>query len=551
MSSKNKQLCRDSGIAGIQLPPMPQPDANVRPAVYADLVGEWYVALKTDTHRKEHGLYLTPPLIADFMSAQIRVTGQKLRLLDPAAGTGILVCAAVEKLVSRKTKPLAIEIVAYEIDAEQIPPLRAVLDFLVKWCDSCHNVTLDYCIKIEDFILAHAEAARTASEPPFFYENDHHNFDIVISNPPYFKIKKSDHRAVAFAHVVHGQPNIYGLFMSVSSTVLKLEGNFIFIVPRSFTSGLYFKQFRSAFFDVIRPTEVHVFRSRRDTFSRDKVLQENIVFSGVRDDSWHMHSRSSKIRVSSSRGKHDIAKPITHDLLMRAALNLSTVNKVLRLPLNDDDDDALDLVDSWPNTLHSLGLKVSTGPIVAFRAKDLIGKHGIVPNTHVPLLWMSHVKPMTVQWPLDRRRPEYIARSGAEGLLVPNQNYVLLRRFSTKEEARRITATPYTAANFSVPELGLENHLNYIFRPVGTLAEDEAWGLAALYNSRLLDTYFRAINGNTQVSATELRELPLPPHDTIITLGQKMKSLADPLEGLDDVVMRLVSHPHSKDVVVA
>ena len=98
-----------------------------------------------------------------------------------------------------------------------------------------------------------------------------------------------------------------------------------------------------------------------------------------------------------------------------------------------------------------------------------------------------------------------LCRSGAEPLLLPNRNYVLLRRFNAKEEPRRLTAAPWLASEFAVPEIGTENHRNYIHRRGGTLPDDEAWGLAALYNSRLLDTWFRAVNGNTQVSATEPR----------------------------------------------
>ena len=31
------------------------------------------------------------------------------------------------------------------------------------------------------------------------------NYDLVISNPPYFKIGKDDPRAAAWASIVHGQ----------------------------------------------------------------------------------------------------------------------------------------------------------------------------------------------------------------------------------------------------------------------------------------------------------------------------------------------------------
>ena len=146
--------------------------------------------------------------------------------------------------------------------------------------------------------------------------------------------------------------------------------------------------------------------------------------------------------------------------------------------------------------------------------------------------------------------PSTSSRAGAEALLVANRNYVLLRRFSAKEEARRLTAAPWVAADFAITDVGLENHLNYVHRPGCTLSEDEAWGLAALYNSRLLDTWFRVVNGNTQVSATELRAMPLPAHETIVALGRRVKRLADPLTGLDALVASAIAPPVLEEAAV-
>ena len=154
---------------------------------------------------------------------------------------------------------------------------------------------------------------------------------------------------------------------------------------------------------------------------------------------------------------------------------------------------------------------------------------------------MNHVRPMRTTWPLGRRKKEYFRRDGAERLLVSNRNYVLIRRFSAKEELRRLTAAPFVAARFEFTDLGLENHLNYVHRPHGSLSEDECWGLAALYSSRLLDRYFRCINGNTQVSATELRTMPLPAAATITALGSQVKHATDPLSVVDDMVMEMTA----------
>jgi adenine-specific DNA-methyltransferase len=183
-------------------------------------------------------------------------------------------------------------------------------------------------------------------------------------------------------------------------------------------------------------------------------------------------------------------------------------------------------------------MEISTGPVVPFRAVPLISKTGEVPRQHAPLLWMQNVTPMQVEWPTAAKgKEQYIAiNDDARPLLVSNNNYVLLRRFSAKEARRRLIAAPFLAGGIASPLIGLENHLNYVHRPGGSLSEEEAYGLAALLNSTLLDIYFRTFNGNTQVSATELRAMPLPPLEVIKRLGQQVKEASPTLEVIDPIV---------------
>lgn len=85
-----------------------------------------------------------------------------------------------------------------------------------------------------------------------------------------------------------------------------------------------------------------------------------------------------------------------------------------------------------------------------------------------------------------------------------------------------MVAAPY----FSDPEgpelIGIENKVNYIYRYKGNLEKNELIGLAALLNSKLFDTYFRTFDGNVNVSATELREMPMPPMESIIAIGNQI-----------------------------
>jgi adenine-specific DNA-methyltransferase len=524
--------------------------SSLRPTIEADLAGAAYAANVTVDHRKNFGLYLTPVPVADFIASQVKHAGDSIRILDPAAGAGILLCATVEALMSRASTPRRIEIVAYEVDAALAKVLSDVLAGLRTWAETRGAIVAIEVISA-DFILEHAAALRSMGG--FFpHITEDRAFDVVIANPPYFKLNKADPRAEAAAAVVHGQPNIYGLFMAVSAALLRDGGELVYITPRSFASGPYFRLFRECFFDCIRPELVHVFGSRREAFGRDAVLQENVILKGVRQDGWSREHVSGLLTISSSQGVGDLSEPERRVVRLDSILDMKSKEKVLRLPVSSADDALMRLVDKWPGSLSAYGLKISTGPVVPFRATEFLDMAGDVPKSHVPLLWMNHVQAMQVSWPIGRRKPEYIKRvMASEPLLVPNRNYVLLRRFSAKEEERRLVAGPYLARTSDAPVIGLENHLNYVYRPNGTLTEDETFGLAALFSSELLDLYFRTSNGNTQVSATELRSMPLPPRGVITAIGREARALQHSPAAIDRLVMRLAGAVHPGEKVSA
>ena len=517
----------------------PTPRENEHPKVYADRIGQWYATLVPEKHKKSFGQYLTPIEVAEFMAKLYTPQNDvPLRILDPGAGAGILSCALCESLAEMSIKPKGIYLEAYEVDSNLADHLVMCLSYVQQWLQ-VRDITLNFVVSTDDFVMTYAEAL---DDSPSLFPRKHvklEPFDIVISNPPYFKIPKSDKRAQSVASVVHGQPNIYALFMAVAASLLKQGGKLIFITPRSYTAGPYFRLFREKFFANMRPEAIHLFDSRRDAFSRDEILQENVILLAQRLGHWAKQPCRAFVKISSSIGTRDLSNPNKRNIALASILDLSSKDKVLRIPTTDRDDLVSHIVQSWEGDLHTYELEISTGPVVPFRAASLVSKSGKVPNTHAPLIWMQNVTAMKVKWPISARGKEQyiIVNPTSMSLLVADRNYVLLRRFSSKEQKRRLTAAPLRTGKLNSPIIGLENHLNYIHRPRGSLSEEEAYGLATLLNSNLLDTYFRTCNGNTQVSATELRAMPLPPLEDIIEIGRAAMSLHDPtLEALDILV---------------
>jgi adenine-specific DNA-methyltransferase len=125
---------------------------------------------------------------------------------------------------------------------------------------------------------------------------------------------------------------------------------------------------------------------------------------------------------------------------------------------------------------------------------------------------------------------------GALELLVPKGTYVRVKRFSSKEEKRRVVAAVYDPKRIASEEVGFENHINYFHRQGKGLPEAFARGLAAFLNSSMVDLFFRQFNGHTQVNATDLRSLKYPSEAHLESLGSKIGEAFPDQTELDELV---------------
>ena len=362
--------------------------------------------------------------------------------MDLGAGSGVLGISICETLAKKNKNLKTIELTVYEIDIGIIPTLEQCLHYTKQWLAK-KKIDLKITVKKKDFILENA--ALLQEDLPLSPSIDTKNiFDVIISNPPYFKLNKSDPRATATLKVIHGQPNIYALFMAISVHMLAENGELIFITPRSYTAGPYFRLFREHFFTHVEPTLIHLFGLRNKAFDKDNVLQENIIIQAKKKSLSESHpDKDHDVIISFGRDLTDLEDPQMRRVPQFEVIDMKSKNKVVRIPLNSYEDSIIKLIHAWRGSLDSYGLKISTGPVVPFRARAFIDESGNK-DSHIPLLWMQNIKPMTTTWPTANRKLQYIrCNDQSKNLFVKNSNYVLLRRFSSKEEAQRLVAAPY------------------------------------------------------------------------------------------------------------
>lgn len=479
--------------------------------------------------RSDMGQFMTPGATARLMAAMFGPLPAEVRLLDAGAGAGSLTAAFVAEACHRAKRPARIAATAFELDAVLVPHLRATMRRCAGVCADA-DVAFGQEVHHEDFI----EAAVRSLDGSWLGD-DRLRFNAAILNPPYCKIGTASRERRLVQQVGLDATNLYAAFVALSIRLLEPGGQMVAIIPRSFCNGPYFRAFRSQLLDETAIQRIHVFDARNKAFSDDGVLQENIIVHAV------MGAKAlARIVVSSSESAEGevTSRKLAADEVVRGANG----DRFIHLPTDAEDGAISAWMHGLPDTLTSLGITVSTGRVVDFRARDHI--HAQAAPGLMPLIYPCHFAEGIVRWPKpEARKPNALARNpDTESLFIPKGYYTVTKRFSSKEERRRLVAAVLDPTLVTSPVVGLENHLNYFHKAGAGLEAEVAYGLLAFLNSSPIDLYFRQFNGHTQVNATDLRSLRFPSLATLRRLGVAMRAASDYSQEAVDALV-LAAHP--------
>ncbi|WP_205860515.1 hypothetical protein [Phycicoccus sp. HDW14] len=257
---------------------------------------------------------------------------------------------------------------------------------------------------------------------------------------------------------------------------------------------------------------MHVFESRSKVFADTGVLQENVIIAGTKG----AQPCPVSISVSVDHREDQTIRTVPYADIV----DPKDPHRFIRMAANDSDTQVAQRMVALPCTLADLGVRVSTGPVVDFRSRDLLHTEPI--DGGRPLIYPGNIRNGRVEWPLAIRKAQWyrVEDAGAEKLLVPEGWYTVIKRFSAKEERRRIVAAVWSPEVQS-GAVAFENHLNYLHLGGAGLDRDLAHGFSLWLNSTFVDQFFRTFSGHTQVNATDLRTMRFPSMSTLRTLGSQ------------------------------
>ena len=472
------------------------------------------ISKTTSTHKEKFAQYLTPIEIARFM-AQISLKYMEktkpISVLDPGAGSGILSYCLVNELI-KNNSALNLSLDAWEIDDTIIPELN-------KTYQNINGSAFQYNIHHNDFI-------NNISQD--IYWNIPKKYDIIIMNPPYKKIHSDSIYRHSLRDLGIETVNTYSAFIALAIKLMAENGILTAIIPRSFCNGLYFLPFRKILLDNTAILHIHSFETRDNTFKDENVLQENIIIVLKKT-----RKKQKDITISLSKDKlfnNYIEKKYQYSNI----ISNNDKQMFISIPTKTSyiSEDILSYINS------DINLNVSTGPVVDFRTKEKLIYNGS--SKGIPLLYPVHMRNQEINWPVQSKKPNAILLDEKEikKIAFPKGYYILIKRFSSKEEKRRLYATLLSPDSIPADYFTVENHLNIIHHKRSGLMKDTALGLTAWLNTAYCDNLFRNFSGHTQVNATDLRNMKYPSSDILIKFGKLIEGKKQ--EEYDQIFEKLV-----------
>ena len=377
------------------------------------------------------GRLFTKKDTARLMASMLELDEKKTvyTILDPGAGTGILAAAAIEEVCKRCPLAKQIFITCYENDSVFIPMLENNLERIRKKCRHDYGVKL-YVTVYEENYLTESKNHYTVA---LFDEIHEDKFDIIICNPPLDLIDKHSEEAKAVGKVTLLKTGAPYLFCRMASKHLEEGGQLVISLPTISATSSGLTPFRKEMADTLALRKVHLFVGKQKNLKRAIPLKKAFILAYANAEK----GDSIEITTSTDNGvKITALPPVPYGFVV------DKNDGTLTLPKSVEDTKIVKHISDLPETLSSLGLKMSTGLIIDSRCEGMLFTDPI--KGCVPLIRPTAIKGGQIRFPQPIKH-QYICPTN-EKLVQRNKNMVIIKRVPAKSDERFVNSAIYMAA---------------------------------------------------------------------------------------------------------
>lgn len=454
------------------------------------LIGSIYTIMLPETMRSDMGAYYTPPPMVSRLLDLSELAGADFgtcSAIDPACGGGAFLAPVAMRMVKHTTKTSA-KLILEDIVAR----LRGIeLDPFAAWMT---QVLLEASL-LPLCVAAKERLPQVVTVGDALKHDKMGQFDLVIGNPPYGRVKLDEAMRAHYARSLYGHANLYGLFTDLALRLVKRDGVIAYLTPTSFLGGQYFKALREILTNETTPIAFDFIADREGVF--DDVLQETILVA-------YRVAKSKKAASASLIVPQGIEQASIESI---GKVRVPTDGGPWFIPRSVKDSAYVKMLSRMPARLSDFGYQVSTGQLVWNRHKPQLRQAKV--NEELPIIWAESVTSAGFGFSSERRNHAPYIELHDQPHLVTHNKCVLLQRTTSKEQGRRLSSA-VIPQSFIDQNGGVvvENHLNIIYADDQEYVSPET--VSAILNSEAVNRAFRCISGSVAVSAYELEALPLP-----------------------------------------
>ena len=490
---------------------------------------------KSKSENVRLGRFFTKKETARLMANMLTLDESKTAytVLDPGAGTGILASAVIEEICKRCKNCRQIFVTCYENNPEFVDMLQDNLERVRK------KARHDYDVRV--YVTIYEENYITESQNHYtvtFVDVVEDKFDIIICNPPTDFVEKGTTEAKRAGGVTQVKISAAYLFAKMAGKHLEENGRLVIMLPTTVASASALTGFRREMAENLALDKIHLFIGKQKNESRAIPLKKSILLS------YGKCEKPSSVTISTST---DWGKPENTVVLPELDYNFVVDEKdgTLTLPKSVEETKIVQYITGFPETLTSLGLKMSTGLVIDSRCEGLLFTEPI--KGCIPLIRPTAIKGGQIRFPLPIKH-QYIAPLHAS-LMQKNKNMVIVKRVPAKSDERFVNAAIYMASQLpQYKYISTHNKINFIDTKEkdGEMCARLVFGLFALLNSTIYDRYLSIVSKSKQINSKEMKELPLPPRNIIENMGMRLMSLRQASVAACDSVVNPTLHIKTK-----
>ena len=458
------------------------------------------------------GRLFTKKDTARLMASMLRIDEKKtaFTVLDPGAGTGILSAAVVEEICKRATSCKQIFLTCFETNPDFLPMLNDNLERIRKKAKHDYDVKLFVTVYEENYIVDSKNHYTVT-----FFDTVEDKYDIIICNPPTEFYGKYSEEALTAGGVSLVKINAAFLFAKMAAKHLEEDGRLVIILPITYATAAELSTLRKEMAKSLSINRIHLFIGKQKNLKRAVPLKKNFIISYEKGEK----SGSVQITTSTDAGKSITSlPPLPYDFVV------DPENGMLTLPKSVEDTNIVRYISDFPETLSSLGLKMSTGLVIDSKCEGLLFTDPIIGS--VPLIRPATMQNGGITFPMPIKK-QYIAPVNP-ALIQKNKNLIIVKRIPAKSDERFVNCSIYLASQLPAYKyISTHNKINFIdtVDKNSEICARLAFGLFAILNSTIYDRYISIVSKSKQINSKEMKKLPLPPRNIIENIGMRLMAM--------------------------